>query len=445
MKRNFFVVGVLTMLLAFTLLAGCEQNPDTDPPYKPTYELEGGGTLTITGGEGATAPKTGDTFELVIGGKKTTGTIEVDANGTITFIPKNGGDSFTAKPGSGNAIAIEGGNITADDGATVTVPDEEVVPTAPSGGDDEGGVTAPSGGDLEKVFEGTLSSYNVTEAVSASTLIENFSQEFAGQSVSWEEFVAAGCELYVNNKKVTSGSEMIQPSATVRVMAPAGGDDGLEKTPGTIQGTWKKDNITLTIREANLTISGANWSGINGTFAITRIRDYGDDDIFIVFGPSEDPFGLVLKRVGANLIIPSDSGPNELHGTWTAVSSAPGGGGETGVPSATMIEDTGTTVNGCAYSEKEIHNDSDGNKSTHYLLSIPYSEALQHVTATLGSPDGDQGSLFWDSALSAGDTWVILEYNEYVFSEGGASKTNQMRLVAKSGTISGKRWNRQRP
>jgi hypothetical protein len=128
--------GMLAALLTFGLaLAGCD-NPTggTDSSYKPTYELEGGGTLTITGGEGETAPKTDDTFELVIGGKKTTGKIEVDANGTITFIPQNGGDPFTANPGSEGAITIDGGSIRADDGATVEVPSGEVAPSAPGGG-----------------------------------------------------------------------------------------------------------------------------------------------------------------------------------------------------------------------------------------------------------------------------------------------------------------------
>jgi hypothetical protein len=63
---------------------------------------------------------------------------------------------------------------------------------------------------------------------------------------------------------------------------------------------------------------------------------------------------------------------------------------QSGASSASMIEDTGTTVNGCAYSEKETRSYSDGNKSTQYLLSIPHSEAVPLITAKLGSPDGVQ-------------------------------------------------------
>ncbi|MDR1247966.1 MAG: InlB B-repeat-containing protein [Treponema sp.] len=99
-------------------------------------------------------------------------------------------------------------------------------------------------------------------------------------------------------------------------------------------------------------------------------------------------------------------------------------------------------IYGCAYSQKtETHTDSNGNKSTQYLLSITYKEALPLITAELGNPAGDQGSLFWgNSELAADNSWVILEYNEF-YTEGSASSTNQVRLIEKgTNGITGKRW-----
>ncbi|WP_198429916.1 InlB B-repeat-containing protein [Treponema primitia] len=111
----------------------------------------------------------------------------------------------------------------------------------------------------------------------------------------------------------------------------------------------------------------------------------------------------------------------------------------------TMIIDNGTTVNGCAYSQKtDTITDSNDNKSTQYLLSISYDAALALNTNKLGSPDGDQNSLYANTNLSSGTDWVILEYNEYRYSEGSISYTNQVRLVQNSSTSSGKRWNTQR-
>jgi hypothetical protein len=109
-----------------------------------------------------------------------------------------------------------------------------------------------------------------------------------------------------------------------------------------------------------------------------------------------------------------------------------------------------TTIYGCTYSQKtETHTDGDGNRSMQYLLSISYEDALTHLRIELNNPDErDQYSLFWqDSELAAADgPWVVLEYNEYVYVEGGSSRTNQVRLIEKhtDGDLTGKRLNWQR-
>jgi hypothetical protein len=72
-----------------------------------------------------------------------------------------------------------------------------------------------SGGNLEEVFNGTLADIGVSAPISAEQLI-------SGGFPRWSDFMAAGFELYVNGKKVTNGSTMIQPSDTVRILAPQG-------------------------------------------------------------------------------------------------------------------------------------------------------------------------------------------------------------------------------
>jgi hypothetical protein len=94
-----------------------------------------------------------------------------------------------------------------------------------TGGGNTGGNNT-GGGSLQEYFNDTPANQGVTQAMSADTLISSFSQSLIGQAYSWADFIGAGGELYVNNQKVTSSSTMIQPSATVRIMAPAGGGGG---------------------------------------------------------------------------------------------------------------------------------------------------------------------------------------------------------------------------
>jgi hypothetical protein len=177
MKRRSFVTGMLVVLLAFGLVfVGCD-NPS------------GSSSGSNTGGNNTGGGNTGGNNT---GGNNTGGD---NTGGGNTGGDNTGGDNT-------------GGDNTGGDN---------------TGGDNTGGDN--TGGGLQQVFEGIPVNYGVTQAVQASTLIANLSKEFAKQSYSWSEFVAAGYELYVNDQKVTSGSTMIQPSATVRVMAPADGDD----------------------------------------------------------------------------------------------------------------------------------------------------------------------------------------------------------------------------
>jgi ribosomal protein S4 len=76
---------------------------------------------------------------------------------------------------------------------------------------------------LEVLFDDTLAGADKAKnPVSADALAADFS---SGRFSTLSALRSAGYKVYVNGKEVTSGSTMIQPNDTVRVMAPAGGDD----------------------------------------------------------------------------------------------------------------------------------------------------------------------------------------------------------------------------
>jgi hypothetical protein len=77
-----------------------------------------------------------------------------------------------------------------------------------NGGNNDGELVEYMSGEASKEFglEGPMS---VSEFMSESEIF------------TWNQFVAAGCELYINNSKVTSGSATIRPTDTVKIMIPA--------------------------------------------------------------------------------------------------------------------------------------------------------------------------------------------------------------------------------
>jgi hypothetical protein len=103
-----------------------------------------------------------------------------------------------------------------------------------TGGNDTGGNgdNTGNGPEMEVVFNGTPASEGATEPLSADVLLA-----FAGiDGISkLSDLTAAGGELRVNGTKVDSGSEMIQPNDTVKVLMPkenGGNDTGGNNTGG---------------------------------------------------------------------------------------------------------------------------------------------------------------------------------------------------------------------
>ena len=66
-----------------------------------------------------------------------------------------------------------------------------------------------------------------------------------------------------------------------------------------------------------------------------------------------------------------------------------------------------THIYGCAYNESTNTSSRNG---VHFLLSIPYADALQKITQTIGINNGTAVSLNLTSSLTLNKTnWVIIE------------------------------------
>jgi hypothetical protein len=74
---------------------------------------------------------------------------------------------------------------------------------------------------LEEAFSGIASYMGVTQPVTADELVA-----FTGQVSGWSEFILVGCELYVNGKKITSGTTYILPTDTIRILVPSDSGGG---------------------------------------------------------------------------------------------------------------------------------------------------------------------------------------------------------------------------
>ncbi|MDR1353289.1 MAG: InlB B-repeat-containing protein [Treponema sp.] len=85
--------------------------------------------------------------------------------------------------------------------------------------DDPEPVPPPQGGDSDLVvyMSGKASEeFGLKGPMSVSEFMS------AGGIISWDDFIAEGCELYINDSRVTLGSATIWPTDMVRIMVPAG-------------------------------------------------------------------------------------------------------------------------------------------------------------------------------------------------------------------------------
>jgi hypothetical protein len=235
MKKSKFLMGILGVLLVFGLvLAACDN----------LANLVGGGDGDETGG-GQTGRLTvnnltGDTQNAVIyqNASPTTaaGFTAATADGKMVAfdgydedhktpfdmrMSDEDGEPVTFNKTGKYLVVVKGGAGTkfkADvqfTNGSATVDYKTMTLVTSLSGDGDGDT------ELEEYFNNTPASQGLDEPVSVDKLVAWVSgDEFSSLS----DFTAVGGELYVNGKKVTSGSTMIQPNDTVRILAPARND-----------------------------------------------------------------------------------------------------------------------------------------------------------------------------------------------------------------------------
>jgi hypothetical protein len=130
---KFFGVIAIVAVIGFSM-AGCKED-ETDPtPETVTYQGTADGvtyTLKITENTARYTAQSGDSYELTVGTKKSTGTVEKNEGGKLTLKPSRGTATFTATVGS-SGISAMSGTITCDKEADGTLPaPETLTPPAP--------------------------------------------------------------------------------------------------------------------------------------------------------------------------------------------------------------------------------------------------------------------------------------------------------------------------
>jgi hypothetical protein len=268
-----------------------------------TQIVAAGNPITLPG-QGQMIAPTGKTFD---GWKNSNGTpYAAGANVTI-----NAHTTFTAqwKTATTYTVAFNRGEGTGTAPATRTVAVGGTI-TLPG----QGQMIAPTG----KTFDGWKTGSNATHAAGASVTI-NADTEFTAQwkTVSsgggklvqfmsgkaseafgikepmsvdeflavvyftWDDVVTVGAELYINNRKVASGSETIRPTDTVRIMAPEGfGEYTADEVIADI--TWDEFTTLAAFRLAGgkLYVNGKEVFSGSATVKIT-------DDVYLDW-PGED-------------------------------------------------------------------------------------------------------------------------------------------------------------
>jgi hypothetical protein len=144
MQRLFGIIA-LVAIIGFSFIA-CDNGDagdDSGNPQTVTYTGASGGTtyaLKITENTARYAAQSGDTYELTVGSKKSTGTVSNVSGFDLTLKPSNASTTFTAAV-SGSSLTALNGTVTWIDNATENAPGV----LTPNGGTD---ITTVPGADL---------------------------------------------------------------------------------------------------------------------------------------------------------------------------------------------------------------------------------------------------------------------------------------------------------
>jgi hypothetical protein len=145
-KRQNISYGFAVLLIAaiastsLTItLAGCDNGTTSPPgPQTATYTGTAGGTtytlvITENTSKAVYSAQAGDSYELTVGSKKSTGTVTT-AGTTLTLTPAGKTTAFTVTV-SGSSITAMSGTITYTDNTTATAPTTLIPPTGGDGDD----------------------------------------------------------------------------------------------------------------------------------------------------------------------------------------------------------------------------------------------------------------------------------------------------------------------
>ena len=134
MKNLSKLIGIIAFVAVIGFsFAACDDGGDPTP-QTVTYSGTANGityTLKITENTARYAAQIGDAYELSVGAKKSTGTVENVSGGNLTLKPSNAEATFTASVSNGGISGFTG-SITFDGDTTPTALPSEVTPQPPT-------------------------------------------------------------------------------------------------------------------------------------------------------------------------------------------------------------------------------------------------------------------------------------------------------------------------
>jgi hypothetical protein len=149
---------------------------------------------------------------------------EVSANDLLKELSGDKVSSLADFINAGGELWVGDEKVTS--GTTKIKPTDTVTIVAPKDDDkddeDDDNKGGKDDGELEEKFNDKASELGVTKEVSVDNMIKN-AENIPFSSL--DEFIKAGAELYLNDKKVILGTTKIKPNDTVKILAPKDEDD----------------------------------------------------------------------------------------------------------------------------------------------------------------------------------------------------------------------------
>jgi hypothetical protein len=239
--------------------AGGEAWPTQTVAVNSTMRLPGQGTMINSGktfvgwtGGGSTAIRTAGAsvsitasfttftaYWITSGGGSFNGSASglgvntaTSANNVVSNYISGGYNTLDAFIAAGGHLYVNGTEVIS--GSETIRPTDTVIVAPPSsgsgnnnGGDNNGNGNGGGNGDLVEYFDGKLTDFGMNQAMPVDTLLGMGATYMGIEGVSTLAGLrASGGHLYINGTEVTSGTRVIQPTDTVRILAPSSSGNG---------------------------------------------------------------------------------------------------------------------------------------------------------------------------------------------------------------------------